>query len=166
MENIDSVGFWLRDIFSNTWAVIVGLMSSLLGYLLPIRDPVNLLLIFFVVDAIVGYLKNRKLHKQPFSKRKIFETTVPRMMAVVMFMILLFALDTEFHQDTVQTYMVVGYFIGGVLLFNVGKNLYEITRWRAFLNIANMVHKNVQDKTGEDIDSPDRQLFNDNKFVQ
>lgn len=88
------------------------------------------------------------------------------MMAVVMFMILLFALDTEFHQDTVQTYMVVGYFIGGVLLFNVGKNLYEITRWRAFLNLANMVQKNVQDKTGEDIDSPDRQLFNDNKFAQ
>lgn len=151
-KGIEAIGSWLRDIFSNTWAVLTGSFASILGYFLPIRDPVHLLLIFFIVDTIVGYMKNRKLHKQKFSKRKIFETTVPRMMAVVTFMMLLFSLDITFKQDMIHTYMIVGYFIGGVLLFNIGKNFYELTKWKAFLGINSMIQKNVQDKTGQDVE--------------
>ncbi|MPN14645.1 hypothetical protein SDC9_161972 [bioreactor metagenome] len=148
-----SIGEWLRDIFSNGYAVCSGAIASVLGYFLPIRDPVNLLLIFFVVDCIIGYLKNRKLYNQKFSKRKIFETTIPRMMAVTIFMMLLFSLDVTFNQDMVQTYMIVGYFVGGVLLFNIWKNLYELTRWEAFLKIGDILHKSVKDKTGMDVDN-------------
>ncbi|WP_352422262.1 phage holin family protein [Proteiniphilum sp.] len=154
MDNgIMSIEEWLRDIFTNTYSVCAGAVASILGYFLPLKDPVNLLLIFFVVDCIIGYLKNRKLYKQKFSKRKIFETTIPRMMAVTIFMMLLFSLDMTFNQDMVQTYMIVGYFVGGVLLFNIWKNLYELTRWDAFLNIGEMLQKNVKDRTGMDVDN-------------
>lgn len=146
-----SIGSWLRDIFTDTWAVSSGFVASIIGYFSPIRDPINLLLIFFAVDAAVGYLKNKKLYNQEFSKRKIFETTVPRMIAVSTFMAMLFAWDTTYNQEIVQTYMVVGYFIGGVLLFNIGKNFYKLTKWKAFLAIASMVQKDVQDKTGQDV---------------
>lgn len=146
-----SIGSWLRDIFTDTWSMTAGIITGTLGYFAPIQDPIKLLLIFFAVDAVVGYLKNKKLFNQEFSKRKIFETTVPRMMAVVTFMALLFSLDTTFNQDVVHTYMIVGYFIGGVLLFNIGKNFYKLTKWKAFLAIASMVQKDVQDKTGQDV---------------
>ena len=157
-----SIVYWLKDIFTDTWSMTAGFIASIIGYFSPIRDPINLLLIFFAVDAGVGYLKNKKLYNQEFSKRKIFETTVPRMIAVVTFMALLFSLDTTFNQDVVQTYMVVGYFIGGVLLFNIGKNFYKLTKWKAFLAIASMVQKDVKDKTGQDVSeiSGEKQTIN------
>ena len=157
-----SIGSWLRDIFTDTWAMSSGFIASIIGYFSPIRDPINLLLIFFAADAVVGYWKNKKLYNQEFSKRKIFETTVPRMIAVVTFMAMLFALDTTYNQDVVHTYMVVGYFIGGVLLFNIGKNFYKLTKWKAFLAIASMVQKDVQDKTGQDVSeiSGEKQTIN------
>ena len=155
MERIESVGNWLKDIFTDAYAVCAGAIATVFGYFLPIRDPVNLLLIFFVVDCIIGYLKNRKLYKESFSKRKIFETTIPRMMAVVTFMMLLFSLDRTFKQDIEQTYMIVGYFVGGVLLFNIAKNLHKLTRWDAFLKIGDFLHDNVKDKTGMEVKEKD-----------
>lgn len=157
-----SIGSWLRDIFTDTWSMTAGAITGMLGYFAPIQDPINLLLIFFAADAVVGYWKNKKLYNQEFSKGKIFETTVPRMIAVSTFMAMLFAWDTTYNQEIVQTYMVVGYFIGGVLLFNIGKNFYKLTKWKAFLAIASMVQKDVQDKTGQDVSeiSGEKQTIN------
>lgn len=148
-KGLESVVEWIKTIFSDGYSLLVGTLSGLLSFYSPIKDPINLLVILFAVDALIGYLKNRKLNNEKFSKRKIFETTIPRMIAVVTFICLLYALDVTFRQEYVATYLTVGYFVGGVLLFNIGKNLYHLTKWKAFLQIQNMLSKNVEEKTGE-----------------
>lgn len=160
-KGIDSIGSWLKDIPTDIWAMFTYFISVTVGYFTPIIDPIILILVLFSVDALAGYLKNKKLFKQEFSKRKIFETTVPRMIAVATFMALLFAWDTTYSQDTIHTYMIVGYFIGGVLLVNIGRNFYKITKWKAFLTIASMIQKDVQDKTGQDVEiTSEKQAIN------
>lgn len=155
-KGFENLALWVHDIFSDSYAVAIGFLGGIFGVLLPIKDPINLLMGFFIIDSIVGYWKNRKLYKQKFSKRKIFETTIPRMIAVVTLMVLLFLLDVTFHQNTVRTYFIAGYFIGGVLVFNIGKNFYAITDWTVFLNLLSLIDKDVERKTGMKVNEKEK----------
>lgn len=142
-----SVADWFKDVFSNEQTFASGLIASVVGYFAPIKDPIIYLIALFVVDCLIGALKNWKLHKEPFSKRKVFETTVPRLLAVILIMTLLYSWDKTFQQEFINTYLVVGYFIAGVLLWNVIMNLYKVTKWKAFIKIGSLIDKNVEEKT-------------------
>lgn len=150
-KGFTAISLWIKEIFSDSLTVITGLFSSVVGYFLPMKDVLTVLAVFFVIDMLAGYWKNKKLYKERFSKRKVFETTVPRMIAVMTFIMMLFVWDVSFKQEYVSTYMVVGWFICGVLLFNIAKNFYLITRWKPFKDLGGFVQKQVEDRTGMEI---------------
>ena len=59
--------------------------------------------------------------------------------------------DRTYEQDVVSTYNVVGWFISGVLIFSIAENAFLLTKWDTFLRIRNMIRKNINEKTGEDL---------------
>jgi len=130
------------------WKTITGLFCSVVGYFLPIKDLVHLVVFFFLIDMLVGYWAARRLRGEKFSTKIVWKTTFPRMLISVILIILAFMWDTTFHQEWLSTYYLIGWFISGVLIFSIAKNGYKITKWRVFIGIENMFQKKIEDGTG------------------
>jgi hypothetical protein len=149
----------VHDMFSNFYAVIAGIFTGIIGYLLPVRDIVHLMVFFFILDVIFGYwaarVRGRKQGRNVrFSASIVWKTTMPRMVISLMLVIAAYLWDTVFTQDFVGTYKVIGWFISGVLLFSIFQNGYIITDWAMFPKMSKILAKRIKDATGMDIDAP------------
>jgi len=130
------------------WEILCGMLGTIIGYFLPVKDMVNFIVLLFVIDVFLGYLAARKLRGEKFSTRIIWRTTMPRMLVSVLLIIIAYMWDDVFKQDMLQTYNLVGWFIAGVLIFSIAKNGYKITNWNGFLGIENLFKKKIEDETG------------------
>lgn len=119
---------------------------SVLGYFLPIKDIMNLLIFFFVLDVFFGYLAARKLRNERFSVKIIWNHTIPRMLVSIVLVTAAYMWDTIYNQDFVKTYKIIGWFISGVLLVSIAMNGYKITKWSIFLFVGHLVGKNLKNK--------------------
>lgn len=137
--------------FSNAYGVMTGLFASLIGYFLPVKDIVNVLLIFFFLDVIFGYWAARKLRKERFSVKIIWGHTLPRMLISIVIITGAFMWDKTYSQDLVSTYKLIGWFISGVLLYSIAQNGYKITKWSALPDMAGIIGEKVRDRTGHDV---------------
>lgn len=133
------------------WEILCGMLGTIIGYFLPVKDMVNFIVLLFVIDVFLGYLAARKLRGEKFSTRIIWKTTMPRMLVSVLLIIIAYMWDDVFKQDMLQTYNIVGWFIAGVLIFSIAKNGYKITNWNGFLGIENLFKKKIEDETGTDL---------------
>lgn len=140
----------LVDLFSKCESLIVGFAASVVGYFMPVKDIVNFLLIFFLLDVAFGYWAAHKLRKERFSVQIIWTHTMPRMLISIVLILGAYMWDKTYNQDVVSTYKLIGWFISGVLLFSIAENGYQITRWAVFPNIANLIGGKVKERTGMD----------------
>jgi len=148
---LKAIGNAATEIFNNIWAVLSGLFASVLGYFMPIKDIVHLLLLFFILDVIFGYWAAHKLRKEKFSVKIIWEHTIPRMLLTIVLVIGAFMWDGVFDQHAVPTYKIIGWFISGVLLYSIAENGYHITKWSVFPKITEMIKGRIKDKTGIEV---------------
>ena len=123
---------WLKII----WSAISGIFMTILGYFIPIKDIFLLLVLFFAMDAVFGFLAARKLYKEAFSQRKIWNTTVPRLGGSLVLIMLAFMWDDVYKQNAMHSYIVIGWFLSGILLAKIAFNLYHITNWDVFLGLG------------------------------
>jgi len=142
-----SVGVAIRDIFSDAWAVFCGLSASILGYFLPVKNYLLLLLLFFIADVAFGYWAARRIRKEKFSTKIIWDKTVPRMVISVFLVLATFMWDDIYGQDMVSTCAVVGWFFCGVLLMSITKNGYLITKWDVLPKFEKYIGKRIDQKT-------------------
>ena len=143
---------WYPD---SIWGKILTALIGLIGYFSPIKDITLMLLLFFFADIAFGYWKAKKVHNAPFAPRIIWDKTVPRMLVVVVLLIGSFALDETNGQTYVATHKLVGWFFGALLLYSIGENGYYITGWRALALFAKFAKKQIEDKTGVEINEND-----------
>lgn len=142
----------VTDIFSDTNATLFGFIMSVFGYFLPVRDIVYLLLLFFILDVVFGYLAAKKLRGEKFSVKLIWTQTVPRMVLTIVLVLCSYMWDNVFGQEIVHTYKVIGWFIGGVLLYSIAQNGYYVTKWDILPKIGHLINKKVEENTGVNID--------------
>lgn len=137
--------------------IAMGLMGTIFGYFLPVKDVVHIMVSLFILDAIFGFLAAKKgkvrkgAHSKKFSVSIIWETTIPRMLISVILIMAFFLWDTMGQQDVVNTYKWVGWFISGVLIFSIAENGFIITKWSTFLRLRDMIKGKVNESTNEDI---------------
>lgn len=143
--------FSFDDLTDFLWKMISGVFGVILGYFSPVKDIVHWLVLLFIVDMICGYLAARKLRQEKFSKKIVFSTTIPRMLASIVLILLLYSWDKTFRQEYLATYNVAGWFIGGILIVSVGKNLFSITKWKAIPLLGAIVKKRIEKETGVEI---------------
>lgn len=149
---LKSILLWIYETLNNAYVFFTGCMISMLGYFLPIKDIAHLLILFFMLDVLFGYMAARKLRKERFSVKIIWNHTMPRMLISLVLIIGAYMWDKTYNQNVICTYKVVGWFISGVLLYSIAENGYQITKWSVFPKIGNMLKTNVKDKTGIDIE--------------
>lgn len=134
---------FIDHLWQSFWAGITGLIASALGYFLPVKDIVHLIVIFFILDVIFGFWVANKLRGEKFSTKIIWNTTIPRMVLSLVAILGAYAWDTVFSQDVVSTYKIIGWFIAGILLFSIMKNGYKITKWEALPGIGDIIQNKI-----------------------
>jgi len=139
------------NLVKGIWEILCGMLGTIIGYFLPIKDMVNFIVLLFVIDVFLGYLAARKLRGEKFSTRIVWRTTMPRMLISVLLIIIAYMWDDVFQQTLLQTYNMVGWFIAGILIFSIGKNGYKITSWRGFLGLENLFKKKIEEETGAEL---------------
>lgn len=141
----------VATMMSNVYAIFTGIFTSMVGYLVPVKDIVHLLIFFFALDVLFGYLAARKLRQERFSVKIIWEHTMPRMLISIVLIIGAYMWDNVYQQDIVCTHKVVGWFISGVILYSIAENGYQISNWKVFQKVAELLRGKVKDSTGLDV---------------
>lgn len=142
----------IQDLCSNANAIIAGMLTGILGYFLPVKDIVNLLLIFFILDVIFGFWAARKLRSERFSVKIIWAHTIPRMLISIVLITGAYMWDKTYNQEVVSTYKIIGWFISGVLLYSIAENGYQITKWTVFPKLSELIQGKIKERTGIDVD--------------
>lgn len=130
---------------------MTGVLASIIGYFLPIKDIIHFIIALFMADVIFGYWAARKLRQERFSVKIIWSHTFPRMLLSFVLVMGAYTWDTTYSVDVVSTYKIIGWFISGVLLFSIAQNGYRITGWKVFPLIARILADKFKGK-GLDID--------------
>lgn len=142
---------WIRSIFENFCSFMFGVVMTAIGFFIPIKNIVHLVLFFFLLDVMIGFWAAAKLRAERFSVKIIWNHTIPRMLISVVVILAAFMWDTTFQQEFISSYKIIGWFIAGVLLYSIAENGYQITKWKVFTQIGNLVNKNIEAGTGESI---------------
>jgi len=102
--------------FKDFYAFLIGCIVSFIGYLLPVKNIVNLLILFFILDVVFGFWAANVLRNERFSVKIIWKHTIPRMLISVILITGAFMWDEVYHQEFVSTYKIIGWFISGVII--------------------------------------------------
>jgi hypothetical protein len=143
---------WLKQLAGNVWSLLCGLFFASVGYLLPVKNIVHTVLFFFLLDIIFGYWAARKLRGEHFSTKIVWKYTVPRMLISIVLIISTYMWDTNFGQDMVNTYNLIGWFISGILIYSIFKNAYKITLWLPFKNLGLVFKNQMKNETGINVE--------------
>lgn len=135
----------LKALFDSVNKVVSGVFASALGYFLPIKDMVHVIIIFFVIDMLVGWWAAHTCRGESFSKTIVFNTTIPRMLISILLEMILYTWDTTFNQTMFSTYRVVGWYISGVLILSIIKNGYKATKWKVIPKIGDIIKEELND---------------------
>ena len=141
--SLDSMADWV-------WKTLCGTISAIIGYFLPIKDLVHLVILFFILDMLFGYWAARRLRGERFSTKIVWCTTFPRMLISIVLIIMAYLWDTTCKQQWLPTYNLIGWFISGVLIFSIAKNGFKITHWQGFYNLEGLFKKKIKDELGTD----------------
>lgn len=134
---------WIAVAITNFYNWIVGFIAACLGYFMPLRDMMHLIIFFFFIEMIVGYLAARKLRGESFSKRIVFTKTFPRLGLVIFMMLGTYLWDKVFSQEYIHTYSLLGWFVCGVLLVSIFKKGYDVTGWSPFKVISSSIKSTI-----------------------
>lgn len=98
----------MGGVLKKAYAMLSGLFMSILGYFLPVKDIVHLLILFFILDVFFGFWAAKKLRKERFSVKIIWSHTIPRMLISIVLILGAYMWDSTYQQDLVSTYKIVG----------------------------------------------------------
>ena len=130
-------------------------VMSIIGYLSPIKDIAHMLVIFFLLDVLWGWLADRKLNNAPFKPSKVWNKTIPRMALAIVLLIACYMLDDRTDQHWISIYKVVGWFIASLLIISITRNGIIVTNWKPLGVIENIFKNRIEKQTGVKIDLSD-----------
>lgn len=142
---------WLKGAAGNAWHMLCGVLTTTVGYFLPVKDIVHLVLFFFLLDIIFGACAARKIRKERFSTKIIWNYTMPRVLLSMVLILTSYMWDTTFSQEWISTYKLIGWFIAGILLYSIAKNGYKITQWKILPLMGHMIEHKLEEATGMDL---------------
>lgn len=151
----------LKSFFIDFWGMLIGVCVSILGYFIPIKDLVHMVILFFIIEMILGYFANKAKGKATntvvmFSLTIVYNKTIPRMFITVLILIMLYLWDTISKQTFVPTYTVMGWFFSGLLILKSTRHAFVLTKWFGFkyagILITNRIKKEVNNFITEEED--------------
>ena len=135
---------FLRETATKGYAWLSGMITSILGYFLPVKNIVYILVVFFIFDVIFGCWNAKKNKKERIQVKIIWNHTMPRMLLSIVLILGAYMWGTTYNQTVVCTYKIIGWFISGMLLYSIAENGYKITKWGIFKKISKKIEKEVK----------------------
>lgn len=148
------------------------LISLLLGYFMPMRDVVHLILILILADAILSiteqYVSKQRDRKfkstcflmifpnwlRGFDSDKLGKTIAKAIFYVLGLMLIFYfeKVAVSFISDGLWLFKGIALLMSAGELFSCFKHIANITGNRIFLKIAEFINQKQKDKTGIDLD--------------
>lgn len=143
----------MDNFFNTVCDFIVAIFLTIIGYLSPLKNMAHLVMFFFFLDVIYGYLADKKVNGARFKTAVVWAKTVPRIILTILLLIMAFLLDEVSGQEYVQTYKIVGWFICSLLFLSILKNGYIVTQWSAIPLIGKLIEKRIEKQTETEIEN-------------
>lgn len=131
---------------------IAACFISFLGYLSPLKEIAHMMLFFFLLDIIYGWLADRKVNNAKFQPAKVWNKTVPRIILSIILLVCAFMLDANTGQEYVSVYKILGWFISSLLILSIARNGYLVTNWHAIPLLGKLLKNKFEKQTGINID--------------
>lgn len=143
----------IAETVNSAYVLIIGLMTSLVGYFLPVKETVHILLVFFFLDIIFGYWAARKKGsidnvKVKFSPKVIWEKTIPKMLVSFLMILTAHMLDAISPIGILTIRESVGWFISGIVLASVWQNFFIVTSWNVVEQLKDVLLNKLRRETG------------------
>lgn len=148
---LETIWQWLLNTVQTICDKLVFLFVSIVGYLSPIEHIAHVVLLFFFIDVIYGWLADRKKTGAKFQPKIVWAKTMPRVLFSIILLVITFLWDEETHQRWIETHLVVGWIINALLLLSILKNGYVVTNWSVIPIIGDALAKKVEKETGSKI---------------
>ena len=133
------------------WNLVTGFFFAFMGYFTEMKGAFHVMFAAFILDIFLGIIASRSIKKEKFSMHKFF-VGIKRMLISYALVMLLFAMDKEMHQDTINLADSAAWIITGFLIYSAADNGFQITGNKLFNALKTFVHDKVQSNTGIDID--------------
>ena len=140
----------LMWLYKHVEDLICGWFTAALCYFFEIKGAIHVMLIIIAFDLIAGITASVWRRKESFSMEKFF-LAVGRAFVFTSFVLLLYAVDREMHQQVAASYYIAAWIISGGYLWSFLKNGDTIFGGRIFKMLQGFLRKEVQEKTGVDI---------------
>jgi hypothetical protein len=137
--------------FDHYWNLITGLFFAFLSYFAELKGAFHVMFAAFMLDLFLGIIVSKAIRKERFSMKKLF-VAFERMVIAYALVMLLYAMDKEMHQDTVDLADTAAWLISGFLAYGAADNGFKLTGGILFLNVKKFIRKKFQDNTGIDIE--------------
>jgi hypothetical protein len=144
---------WSSDHY---WNFVTGVFFAFISYFAEIKGAFHVMFVAFILDLILGILASKISRKEKFSMLKLF-IAFERMFISYALVMLLFAMDKEMHQDTVNLANIASWLITGFLAYSAAENGYQLTGGKIFLSVKTLISKKVQENTGIEIEPSNQQ---------
>lgn len=142
---LELVSDFMDDASSTVVRFIVGIISYIAAFFLPIKNIMHMMLLFFLIDAMMGYYTNHKLYKAKFEPGIIWEKTIKRATFSSVLLGMCCMWDKGSTQEVVSTAQIVGLFISGMLIISFLKNVINYTKWNVFRKLEIVAEKKIED---------------------
>ena len=134
--------------WNKVYDFLVASLMSIAGYFSPLKDIAHMLIFFFLLDVLWGWLADKKKNNARFKPSIVWNKTVPRMALSILLLIACFMLDDRTDQHWVSIYKIVGWFIASLLIISITRNGVIVTGWKPLSGIEDIFVNKVEKQTG------------------
>ncbi len=137
------------DYLNNFLASMIGM---LVAYFAPIFPTAQTIVVFFTIDVIFGYLKNRKEKGEKFQPKKVWKVTMPRVVISIVAIICAYKLDEHSPNAVFELKHYVTWMVLATIVLSIFQNAYKWSGWGLLKNIVDFIEnriENFKDKKDE-----------------
>ncbi len=138
--------------FSYYWNIVSGLFFAFFAYFANIKGAFHVMFAAFILDLFLGIITAKTVRKERFLMKKFF-LAIQRMLITYSLVMLLFAMDKEMHQHTIDLANTASWLVTGFLIYGAADNGFKLTGGMLFLSIKSFIRKKFKDNTGIDFEN-------------
>ena len=138
----------MKWILSHIYNFLNGMFVAAIGYFLPVRGMVHLVIIAITIDLIFGIIAARK--RGEGIKSKNLWRTIYKMIISVIVISLAYSMDKEIGLQ-LQTHSFIAWMITGFEIWSILESAGQITNHKLFRILKSFMEDKVKDITGINI---------------
>ena len=138
----------MKWILSHIYNLLSGVFVAAIGYFLPVREMVHLVIIAITIDLIFGIIAARK-REEGIKSRKLWRTMYKMIISVIV-IALAYSMDKEIGMQ-LQIHRFIAWVITGFEIWSILESAGQITNHKLFRILKSFMEDKVKDVTGIDI---------------